>query len=117
MKKTEDINELIRTAVSHSVPDILDSILSDCEKEQKGNVVNMNEKSKQKRRRIRSIGTLVAALAIVLVSISGYNLYGAKSVDSVISFDINPSLEIKVNKNEKVLEVNPLNEDGKIVIE
>ncbi len=44
------------------------------------------------------------------------SVYGAQAVDSVISFEVNPNLEIKINKNEKVLDVIPLNDEARDVI-
>jgi len=37
-------------------------------------------------------------------------------VASIITLDVNPSIEIKLDANEKVIEVNPLNEDAKTII-
>lgn len=113
--KNKNIENKIKIAVQHSVPDVLDSILSDCE-EQKGEVLYMNTQNKKKRNWVRPFATIAAVFALFIVGIAGYNVYGNRAVDSIISFDINPSLEMKVNRNEKVLEVNPLNEEGKKVI-
>lgn len=76
----------------------------------------MGTQNKKKHNRIRPFTTIVAVFALLIVGVTAYNVYGNRAVDSIISFDVNPSLEMKVNKNEKVLEVNPLNEDGKKVI-
>lgn len=113
--KNKDIENKIKTAVQHSVPDILDSILSDCE-EQKGEVLYMNTQIKKHRSWVRTFAAIAAVFALFIIGITGYGIYGNRAVDSIISFDVNPSLEIKVNRNEKVLEVNPLNEDGKKVV-
>jgi len=113
--KNKDINEMIRTAVSHSVPDILDSILSDCDKE-KGKVIQMNESKTKRSNWMRTMGLVAAAFILTLVGIGARGIYTTKAVDSIVSFDINPSLIMKVNKKEKVLEVLPLNDDGKLVI-
>ncbi|NLB42258.1 MAG: PepSY domain-containing protein, partial [Clostridiales bacterium] len=113
--KNKNIENKIKIAVQHSVPDVLDSILSDCE-EQKGEVLYMNTQNKKKRNWVRPFATIAAVFALFIVGIAGYNVYGNRAVDSIISFDINPSLEMKVNRNEKVLEVNPLNEEGEKVI-
>jgi hypothetical protein len=114
MKKI-DIENKIKTAVKHSVPDVLDSILSDC-KEQKENVIQIHTRAGRKRSWIKPIAAAAAVFALFLVGIAGYGLVGANTVDSVISFDINPSIEITVNRKDKVLQVKPLNEDAQIVI-
>lgn len=114
MKKI-DIQNKVKIAVKHSVPDVLDSILSDCEK-QKRNVIPVNTRYRKKRNWAKPIATMAAVFALLLVGITGYGIYGVNAVDSVISFDVNPSIEMTVNKNERVLQVKPLNNDAQIVI-
>ena len=116
----KDINKMIRTAVEHSVPDVLDSILSDCE-EQKGNVIQMNNKETNGNKTIKTgwiktLGLVAAALVFIIVGLGGRNIYRARSVESIISLDINPSIIMEVNKKEKVLQVKPLNEEAEIVV-
>lgn len=114
MKKTE-INNKIRTAVDHSVPDVLDSILSRCEEHRERGIL-MNTTHIKKPRWTKTLSRIAAVLVLVAVGISGYFVYGAQAVDSVISFEVNPNLEIKINKNEKVLDVIPLNDEARDVI-
>lgn len=116
--KDQDIRDQIRTAVQHSVPDVLDSILANLDV-QKGHVIPMNSQqvNQQKKRSLTKPWALIAAVfAILAVGIMGFNVYEQRAVDSIISLDVNPSIEMKVNKKEKVLEVMPLNEDGKIIV-
>ena len=40
----------------------------------------------------------------------------ANAVASVVSLDVNPSIELKVNSSEKVLVCTPLNEDAKAIL-
>ena len=40
----------------------------------------------------------------------------AHAVASVVSLDVNPSIELKVSKSEKVLVCTPLNEDAKAIL-
>ena len=40
----------------------------------------------------------------------------ANAVASVVSLDVNPSIELKVNRSEKVLSCTPLNEDAKSIL-
>ena len=114
MKKTE-IDNKIRTAVNHSVPDVLDSILSRCEEHRERGIV-MNTTHVKKPRWTKTLSRIAAVLILVAVGVSGYFVYGEQAVDSVIAFEVNPSLEIKINKNEKVLDVIPLNEEARVVI-
>ena len=61
--------------------------------------------------------TLVAAcLAVMLLGGGGLFYQQANAVASVVSLDVNPSIELKVNRSEKVLVCTPLNEDAKAIL-
>lgn len=97
-------------ALEKTAPDDVDGVLSRC-KERKGTVIPMTTKKTKK-----AWTTLTAAcLALVLVG-SGLFYQQANAVASVVSLDVNPSIELKVNRNEKVLSCTPLNDDAKAVL-
>lgn len=58
----------------------------------------------------------MAAVAAVFILVIGMGLYSYYSPYSYVSMDINPSVEIILNRYERVLDVQPLNEDGKKII-
>ena len=110
-----EINEKIRQAYTHSTPDILDAVLSDCKKE-KGCAIMMTTNKKRK-----SLVTQLAGIAACLCLLIGggavfRNYQINRIVDATVSLDVNPSVEIQVNQKERVLKVIPLNQDGKIII-
>ena len=113
----EKIEQRIRRLAEHTAPDQLSGILEACEA-RKGKVITMNEVKKKKNRFL----PLAVAAAIVLVCIGGYIglNYGAAepgaAIASVITLDVNPSLNIVMDTSDKVIEVQPLNEDAKTVI-
>ena len=111
----QELNRKIHGAFSRATPDVLDNIRSQCNA-QKGTVVPMKQPN-QNKNPVRRFGALAAALALVIALGAGAGLWqSGHAVASTVSLDVNPSIEIKVNKNEKVLSVTPLNEDGKTVI-
>lgn len=122
MMDNEKIEQRIRRLAEHTAPDQLSGILEACEA-RKGNVITMNEvKNKKKRNRYLPIAVAAALLLVCLGGYIGFN-YGQGAnqpadagVASVITLDVNPSLSISVDENDKVLEVQPLNEDAKTVI-
>ena len=112
--KNKEVNKAVRQAFTHAVPDVLDGILSEC-CEQKGTVIVMTEKRKL------HWGVKLAAMAAVLALIIGIGFgVGAYRIDhtvtSTISLDVNPSIELRVNGQERVLEALALNEDAKVVL-
>lgn len=117
MMDNEMMEARIRRLAEHTAPEQLTGILEACEA-RKGNVITMNEVKKKKNRFL----PLAVAAAIVLVCIGGYIglHYGAAepgaAIASVITLDVNPSLNIVMDTSDKVIEVQPLNEDARTVI-
>ena len=107
----------VQQAFSHlAPPDVLESVLSDCQarnlNEEKGTVLSMPEKQKAPKWVKWAAG---AAAALVLAA-GGAGYYQINHlVASTVSLDVNPSIEIKVKKKEKVLEVIPRNEDAQVI--
>lgn len=62
--------------------------------------------------RHRIIGTLAAACLGMIVLAGGSYTYQNSRVDSIIGIDVNPSVELSVNRKNKVLDAKPLNEDA-----
>lgn len=110
----QELNNRIQTAFSHAVPDVLDAVRSQCQ-EQKGTVLPLI-KQKRKQNIWRRFSVMAAAVVLVIGLGAGIYYNAGRAVASTVSLDVNPSIEIKVNKNEKVLAVNALNEDAKIVV-
>ncbi len=113
----KEIKRLLNSAAQSAAPDILDSVLSACEQQKGRNLVMTNvpvSESPRKRRGIRGLAIGLAVLCLVLVGgiggFFGYQNYYA--VDSIVAFDVNPSIQLEVNKEEKVLSAEPLNADA-----
>lgn len=110
-----EIEQKVKKAFTSNVPDVLDQVLSECAK-QEGRVIMMTE-IKSRKRMIRWAASAAAMFVLLFAGLFGTHVYQTNSrVDSVVSLDVNPSIEIEINQKEKVLAVNPLNEDGKTVI-
>lgn len=111
----QQLNDKIKTAFVHATPDVLDHVRSQCQN-QKGTVIFMTQPNKKKRSLSR-FAMIAAALALVIGLGAGIGTYrSGHAVAATVSLDVNPSIEINVNKNEKVLAVIPRNEDAKTVI-
>ncbi|MBE6952914.1 MAG: cell wall protein [Ruminococcaceae bacterium] len=113
--KKRDVEKRLKTAFASATPNVLSAVLSDCASE-KGTVMKMTKTSKNPAW-VRRAAAMAAALVLIVGGAFGFSAYRAThAVASVISLDVNPSLEIKVNKHEKVLDVIALNEEAQIVI-
>ena len=108
----EKMEQRLAAALEKTAPDDVNGVLSRCE-ERKGTVIPMTTKKMANRKWT----TLVAAcLAVMLLGGGGVFYQRANAVASVVSLDVNPSIELKVSRNEKVLACVPLNEDAKAIL-
>ena len=120
--RNKDIEKRLTQAVSNSVPNVLDNILVKCEKKKgfEKKVVKKKEQVKTKDKfiiRPRLVGAfaMVMVMAFTFVGLTNYN--SNYKVDATIEFDVNPSIEIEVNKKEEIIKINALNEDAKKVLD
>lgn len=110
----DKLESKIKQAFENATPDLLDAILQKSE-QQKGKVVYM-EQRKNKTAPIKRLTAIAAALVLCIGGFAGYSAYTNLAVDSVIALDVNPSIELEVNGKERVIAVNPLNDDAKVVV-
>ena len=108
----EKMEQRLASALEKTAPDDMSGVLSRCEA-RKGTVISMTTKKTVNRKWT----TLVAAcLAVMLLCGGGIFYQQAHAVASVVSLDVNPSIELKVSRSEKVLVCTPLNEDAKAIL-
>ena len=108
----EKMEQRLAAAVEKTAPNDANGVLSRCE-ERKGTVIPMTTKKTTKR---RWTSLIAACLAVMLLGGGELFYQRANAVASVVSLDVNPSIELKVNRSEKVLACTPLNEDAKAIL-
>ena len=122
----KDIERRLADALAKSAPDDVKDVMSRCRSsgsiDSKGTVIplNMAEKNINGNNTVKkkNIWKGIAAACLAVMIVGGGSLYGYQShaVASVVSLDVNPSIELKVNSREKVLSCEALNEEGKDVL-
>ena len=132
MDKDNDILRGVNSALTHGARGDLDDVLARLEEaKSKGKVINMNETANKKKRYI----PIAIAAALVLAIIGGFVGYSlgqgpaAPAIDSappaneapallnsVITLDVNPSIEIDVGSDDTVTAVKALNADARVVL-
>ena len=103
-----------------AIADIDEQIIDKCLTDAKGAKRTANNtRSVPKHRRIPWYAYAAAALALVFLG-GAINTVGTKllqkTVSNTVSLDVNPSIEIKLNRNERVVAVVPLNGDAEKVV-
>ncbi|MFT4104391.1 MAG: hypothetical protein QM657_01415 [Lacrimispora sp.] len=122
----QQLEACIRSAVCELTPDVLDRIDLNTPQEkeaaarpvrtpQGGLSLPAGQIHLNVRRKVT--GILAAACLSMIALAGGTYTYQNGKVDSVIGIDVNPSVELSVNKRNKVLEAEALNDDGIAIME
>ena len=110
-----DVEEGLRRAMEHAAPDALDRILASCG-EQRTPLIPMTPRPRRRRWQTAAVAAMLAVMLCGGLGLHGW--YGAnRTVASVVSLDVNPSIQLQVNQKEKVLSADPLNEDAAVILE
>lgn len=116
-----DIEWELCEALDHAVPDVKDEILRRCAEEHfsEDRIVPMDLDSRPKKKRIHwQSYTAVAAIVLLVINI-GVGLVRDRAqnrVETIISLDVNPSIELSVNAQDRVVAVTAVNADANIVL-
>ena len=113
-----NVEQALRTALEHAAPNDVESVLLRCD-DRKGNVIPMtNQNPEKKNRKPLRLAALAAAACLVL-AIGGGSVYynQSQTAASVVSLDVNPSIELVLNSRERVLWATALNEDAAAVLD
>mgnify|MGYP003246766131 CR=1 FL=1 len=104
----DQMERRLSAALDKTAPDDVDGVLSRCT-ERKGTVVPMKKKNNRMKKWMQ---TVAACLAVLLLGGGGLLVQQAHAVTSVVSLDVNPSIELRVNSREKVVSCQALNQEA-----
>ena len=123
-----ELEQRLAGAIARTAPDDLDAILSRCGG-RNGSVMEMKElrsgqdiidvevREVEPRKKLRPwLAAACAALVLLGAGGGGLVYHQSYAVASVVSLDVNPSIELRVNRNEKVLSCTALNEEAAAVL-
>lgn len=107
----QQIEASLKSATDDLIPNVLDRIdLNTAQIMENGN----SRPSIFKRQRV--IAGLIAACFCMIMLAGGTYSFQNSRVDSVIGIDVNPSVELSVNKKNRVLKAEAVNADGKTIL-
>lgn len=113
-----NVEQALRTALEHAAPNDVESVLLRCD-DRKGNVIPMTNQNPEKKTRKPLRLAALAAAACLVIAIGGGSIYYNRSqtAASIVSLDVNPSIELVLNSSERVLRAEALNEDAAAVLD
>ena len=110
----KDIELKLKAAIERTAPDGLGRLLSAIDNG-KGDIIM--EKTAVPKKRNRWIGLVAALLAVALIGgASGVYYRQNYAVATTVSLDVNPSIQLEVNRSEKVLTCAGLNDEGREIL-
>lgn len=107
----DQMERRLSAALDKTAPDDVAGVLSRCT-ERKGTVVPMKKKNQRMKKWMQA---MAACLAVLLLG-GGVLVQQAHAVTSVVSLDVNPSIELRVNSREKVVSCQALNDEAAAVL-
>lgn len=110
------VNECLKSATETLIPHKAEELWEQPVEKAKGDEWYLDGVRPKKRctgQNIRAISSLAACLAVCFLSFYMVHL----RVDTTVFLDVNPSIALQVNCNEKVIRVQANNPDGEIVLE
>ncbi|MBR1470945.1 MAG: hypothetical protein IJ600_04810 [Lachnospiraceae bacterium] len=116
------VEQKLNRAVKHAVPDVLDSIMERCaEGEDAAVPMDLSAFGSRRKRRYTAWVQPLLAAAVLLLALNLAWLVlrhdGSAAVDTVVQIDVNPSIALMVNKQDRVVSVNALNGDAEAVLD
>lgn len=111
--KNEDIARHLKSAMDTLTPDVLDKI--DLTTPQ--DIHRERPKRLMTYRRMRTLALAAAACLCVVLFGGGIAKFQNSRVESIVGIDVNPSIELSVNRNNKVLSATPLNSDAVTILD
>lgn len=110
----DDMNKMLNYAFNKiETPNNIDSILSDCKTQKRSGIIENDKKTQ-----VWHKGFALALASLLFISTIGLNfLFNPNQSLTTIAFDVNPSIEIEINKNDEITKVNAINEDAVRVLD
>ena len=120
-----DIKDRIRSAYAEETPEIRERIQESCKREVQALQLTEEKKKKAFFEGGVTFKRVLACAMCLLLFISGFSVgfflpetedAVTPQADTFVYLDVNPSIELRMDKDNRIVECNPLNEDAMIVL-
>ena len=107
----------VQQAFDAAAPDIFDSVMAECSAP-RGKVVALTKSRKKKSGFAKRLLSIAAVMALLICAAAGgaYVNGQENAVASVVTLDVNPSVELRLNARDKVVDATALNGDGQAIL-
>ena len=107
----------VQQAFDAAAPEIFDSVMAECSAP-RGKVVALTKSRKKKSGFAKRLLSIAAVMALLICAAAGgaYVSGQENAVASVVTLDVNPSVELRLNARDKVVDAVALNGDGQAIL-
>lgn len=115
---TSDVERKLQEAVTNATPDMKKEIIEKCKNADNTNLVCFDYAKRSKREHRYAVLAIVAILIIsgrILFSFVGDRINNF--VITTIDIDVNPSIELQINKYDKVVKAEAINDDAIAILD
>ncbi len=116
-KNEKQINDHIKNAFKNITPDKAEEIWNTPVEKADSNAWFLKENTFKNKRTVPSyVAIMVTAAACIILAVT-FRITYSPLVSAIIYLDVNPSITIEVDKNNKVIKVSANNDDGSVILE
>lgn len=112
----QQMEEQIKSAITDLTPDIWNRLDLSVPQESQETGRNKRKSERKKISFMGRAGTMAAAACLCLILGGGFSYYEFGQIVTVVGLDVNPSVELCLNRQDRVVKSIALNEDGEAVI-
>ncbi len=116
-----EIEKSIHAAICNATPDRLDDIMKACgienQEDRQTDRKPVYIKPKKKRPIYKAMGSFAAAIVICVAGVLIFGGHGTADAAAIIGLDVNPSIQISVDDDGKVIEATAINEEGNKILD
>ncbi len=106
----------LRKAVKHATPDMKDQIIERCKTVSRDGsvpiVINTVKRNKMREHMYALIATAAAILLAFNIGLDVYSASMKSRIMTVVDIDVNPSIELNINANDRIVSVRAINQDA-----
>ena len=114
MNSNESIQQSIKRSIEGSVPDVLPAILQQIQAQEEVSIMEQSTYPHKKRLFLPKV--LLPVAAALLIFFGAWFGWMHWATDFVVAFDVNPSLALSVNRQERVMKIEARNEEAMTVL-
>ena len=117
---SEKIESRLKNAVENITPDIKTRVLEKCRETDKSGdrIIVMKDARNRKREMIYRFITVAALVPLVLnVSADIIISRAQRTVETVVDIDVNPGIELHINRDDKIISAIAVNDDGAEILD